>query len=105
MGDFVGKEEIKQIRTHYRTYMAAGALKNGDNKAVPASYDATTFRDVSSWYINRLLRYIEVAEIIDDVMADSLIADIRDIVEHPSHSSCACITTLRELLLKNKRER
>lgn len=69
MGDFVSKEEIEQIRTHYRAYMKAGALKNGDNKAVPSSYDASTFRDVSTHYVNRLLRYIEVEDMFNDIMA------------------------------------
>lgn len=69
MGDFVGKEEVERMRAHYRAYMLDEAMDKGDNRAHPASglYDASTFREVSSWYVNRLLRYIEVMKMIDDL--------------------------------------
>jgi len=69
MGDFVGKEEVDRIRAHYRAYMADGALEKGDNRAQPVTgvYEASTFREVSSWYVNRLLRYIEVTGYLDEL--------------------------------------
>jgi hypothetical protein len=69
MGDFVDKSEVDQIREHYQAYLASGALQSGDNRARPASgvLDAASFREVSSWYVNRLLRYIEVAEWIGEL--------------------------------------
>ncbi len=66
MGDFVSKEEVERIRAHYDKYMRDTDWQQTDNRAHPASgaFDATTFREVSSWYVNRLLRYIEVEEMV-----------------------------------------
>ena len=80
MGDFVGKEEVDRIRAHYRAYMADGALEKGDNRATPVSgaFDASTFREVSSWYVNRLLRYIKTQEMIDELLKEGRAAILRE---------------------------
>lgn len=72
MGDFVDKDEVERIRAHYRSYVHNGGHReSGDNRSEPVSgiYDASTFREVSSWYVNRLLRYIEVKEMIDEMLS------------------------------------
>ena len=68
MGDFVGREEVERIRKHYEDYIHS-PLSEHDNRAAPVSgvLDASTFREVSSWYINRLLRYIEVEDMIREI--------------------------------------
>ena len=83
MGDFVGKEEVDRIRAHYRAYMADGALEKGDNRATPVSgaFDASTFREVSSWYVNRLLRYIETQEMIDELLKEDRAAILRECLD------------------------
>lgn len=83
MGDFVGKEEVDRIRVHYRAYMADGALEKGDNRATPISgaLDASTFREVSSWYVNRLLRYIETQEMIDELLKEDRAAILRECLD------------------------
>jgi hypothetical protein len=72
MGDFVGKEEVEKIRAHYKEYMAKSNWQKDDNRGAPVSgvYDATTFREVSTHYINRLLRYIEVEEMFREMEKD-----------------------------------
>lgn len=72
MGDFVDKSEVERIREHYHTYEGDKPSSDGDNRAAPVSgvYDASTFREVSTWYINRLLRYIEVQEWTHDLDKD-----------------------------------
>lgn len=69
MGDFVSKEEVEKIREHYRTYMRDSNWQKDDNRGAPVSgvYDATTFREVSTHYVDRLLRYIEVEEMIKEL--------------------------------------
>lgn len=54
---------VEKIRKHYESYQFSPEHE-GDNRAAPVSgvLDASTFREVSTWYINRLLRYIEVEE-------------------------------------------
>lgn len=69
MGDFVSKEEVEKIRAHYEAYKRDVVRQKDDNRAVPVSgvYDASTFREVSTWYINRLLRYIDVEDLIHEI--------------------------------------
>jgi len=72
MGDFVGKEEVEAIQEHYKAYLRSKTSKS-DNRAEPVSgvYDASTFREVSSWYVDRLLRYIEVQDWIAEAEAEA----------------------------------
>lgn len=72
MGDFVSKDEVERIREHYETYMRDSNWQKDDNRAEPVSgvRDASTFREVSTWYINRLLRYIEVEGMIKELEKD-----------------------------------
>ena len=72
MGDFVGKEEVERIRAHYKAYLKDSDWRTEDNRAEPVSgvRDATTFREVSSWYVNRLLRYIEVGEMVEELLRE-----------------------------------
>ena len=63
MADVVGKDEVARIRRHYDEYhrdLMAG---------VP---DTSDFRNLSTWYINRLLRYIEVDDMIKQLEADEV---------------------------------
>lgn len=72
MGDFVSKQEVDKIREHYYEYSSSNLKKHtSDNRAAPASgvYDADSFRECSTWYINRLLRYIEVEDMIAEVQS------------------------------------
>ena len=68
MGDFVSKEEIEKIREHYHKYIQYSDWQKNDNRGRPASgiYDADSFREVSTHYINRLLRYIDIEEVFQE---------------------------------------
>jgi hypothetical protein len=77
MGDFVSEKEIVQIRDHYDAYMHDSDWQKSDNRAEPESgvRTATTFREVSTWYVNRLLRYIEVQGWISHLEAEDAPTD------------------------------
>ncbi len=70
MADTVSPDEVKAIREHYDKYMSSNKWqKDSDNRGAPISniYDENTFREVSTYYVDRLLRYIEVQEMIDSL--------------------------------------
>lgn len=66
MGDFVSEKDVEQIRAHYEAYTADGTFLETDNRGAPRSgvRDATTFREVSTHYVERLLRYIEMEQFL-----------------------------------------
>jgi hypothetical protein len=112
MGDFVDEKQVERIRAHYRAYQERKMTdpsfersERDNNRSMPESlvYDASTFREVSTYYINRLLRYIEVEDMIAEFKEEEephVTALLEECIEEEhalSPKAVAALTALKKI--------